>query len=128
MEIRKCTKCKKALFLEEFKVNKGGKVTKNCKKCLEKAKAYIKKCKHGRQKHICKDCEVSTICEHIKIRSTCKDCRGAYNCQHNYQRSQCKDCRGPCRGGICQHDRQRSTCKTCWALCLMSLIFWSTLW
>ena len=51
-ETRQCTACKKALFNDEFKVNKGGKVTKTCKKCLEKAKTYREKSKCSQKEKV----------------------------------------------------------------------------
>ena len=69
-----------------------------------------KKCEHGRQRSLCKECGGSGLCEHGRKRSECKDCGGSGICDHGRQRSRCKDCGG---SGLCEHGRERSRCKDC---------------
>ena len=69
-----------------------------------------KKCEHGRQRFICKDCGGSGICEHGRRRTQCKDCGGGSICEHGRERRYCKDCGG---SSICVHGRRRSQCKDC---------------
>ena len=131
MESKQCTKCKKVLLLEEFKVNdRTGQYTQCCIKCLDVCKKYREKnkcinkrarpqckecggsqiCEHTKIRSTCKDCGGTSICEHYKIRPTCKDCGGNQICIHGKQRSKCKECGG---GSICQHGKIRSKCKGC---------------
>jgi hypothetical protein len=70
----------------------------------------IKKCPHGRQKHICKECGGTSICPHSRIRSHCKDCGGTGICEHNRLRTTCIPCKG---GGVCSHDKKRDNCRIC---------------
>ena len=112
-ETKICTRCKKILLFEDFKVNRRtGQVTKQCIKCLDiqKKSTDKNKCKHQKRKNVCFECGGVGICEHQKRRSRCKDCRGSEICQHQKQKSTCKDCGG---GSICEHLRQRSRCKEC---------------
>ncbi len=51
-----------------------------------------RKCKHNRQKSICKECGGGSICEHNKRKSTCKECGGGSICEHNKMKSNCKEC------------------------------------
>ena len=59
-----------------------------------------KKCPHGRQRHLCRDCGGASICEHGRQRTWCRDCGGA----------SCRDCGG---ASICEHGRQRAQCRNC---------------
>jgi hypothetical protein len=54
-----------------------------CRELMKKAQKcrVARKCEHGRNKHICKDC-------------------GTGHCQHGRQKHQCKDC----GTGYCQHE------------------------
>jgi len=44
-----------------------------------------KKCIHGKQPRICKDCGGSGLCEHQRVRYICKDCGGDGICEHQRQ-------------------------------------------
>ena len=95
MESKQCTKCKRTLLFEEFKMNKRtGQVTKQCIKCIDIVKKSIEKhkCQHGKQKSQCKDCGGIGICEHDRVRSICKECGGSQICEHDRVRSICKEC------------------------------------
>ena len=109
---KQCIKCKVILSVEMFKINSKNEYTKNCIKCLEKDREYRKtlRCKHGKNKSVCRECGGSSICEHDKIRTTCKECKGGAICEHNKERSKCKECKG---GGICIHQKIKSKCKEC---------------
>ena len=49
MESKQCTKCKRTLLFEEFKMNKRtGQVTKQCIKCIDIVKKSIEKHKYAR--------------------------------------------------------------------------------
>ena len=112
-ERKQCTKCKHFLLFEDFRVNKKiGQLTRQCFKCLEKAKMHKKrlKCQHERQRSICKECGGSQICPHERQRSHCKECGGSQICPHERQRSRCKECKG---SQICQHERIRYKCRDC---------------
>ena len=50
------------------------------------------KCKHGRQRWVCKECGGGGICEHGRVRSVCKECGGGSICEHGRVRSACKEC------------------------------------
>jgi hypothetical protein len=108
----KCNRCKVNLLPSNFSVKRDNVLYKHCDSCREKTKKYKDKtkCKHNRQRSLCKDCGGSSICEHNKQRSTCKECGGTSICEHNRQRYKCKECRG---AGICEHNRQRYKCKEC---------------
>ena len=117
MESKRCTKCKKNLLLEQFRMNKRtGQLTKQCIKCLVIGKKSKEKhkCSHGKQRSDCKDpiCGGGggAYCQHQKIRSSCKDCGGDGRCEHQRIRSKCRDCGG---GAYCQHEKIRYTCKEC---------------
>ena len=69
-----------------------------------------KKCTHGKQKSICKECGGVGICEHGRQKSHCKECGGSAVCEHGRQKSRCKECGG---SGICEHGRRKSYCKEC---------------
>ena len=80
----------------------------------------IKRCIHGRQSNICKECKElgvvgEGICEHIRKRYHCKECKalgvgGTGICEHDRQKYKCIDCRGR---GICEHGIQKYVCKDC---------------
>ena len=53
-----------------------------------------KKCEHGRQRTLCKDCGGSGLCEHGREHRYCKECGGSSMCEHGRQRRYCKDCGG----------------------------------
>ncbi len=80
------------------------------KKSGEKPKYIRKKCEHGTQKALCKDCKGSQICKHNRIKSNCKECKGSSICKHNRIKYKCKDCKG---ASICDHDKRRSRCVDC---------------
>ena len=68
------------------------------------------KCKHGRERSRCKDCDGGQICEHNKIKSRCENCGGGQICEYNKTKSIWKDCGG---GQICGNSKRRSQCKDC---------------
>ena len=70
------------------------------------------KCKHNRERRLCKECGGWALCEHNRRKSHCKDCRGSAICQHDRQKTQCKDCGG---SAICKHKRRKIRCKECTA-------------
>ena len=87
-----------------------------------------KRCEHGKNKNICKECKGCQICEHNHIKSTCRECKGGSICEHNKIRSKCVECGGnevckhgknkhfckECKGSqICEHGRQKHYCKVC---------------
>ena len=76
-----------------------------------KKKRTEKKCEHGRQRNICKECGGSGICVHGRVRHDCKECGGTHFCEHGRRRSVCKECGGG--SGICEHGRVRYGCKAC---------------
>jgi hypothetical protein len=86
-----------------------------------KAPRVHKKCPHGRQKSVCKDCGGCGICQHGRRRNSCKDCGVFGICIHGRYKYVCKDCRGSkilsetVGGGvsICEHGRLRRRCKEC---------------
>ncbi len=67
-------------------------------------------CKHNRQKHTCIECRGASVCEHRRLRYSCKDCGGNSFCEHNRLRTSCRECRG---GGRCKHNIIRATCRIC---------------
>jgi len=72
---------------------------------------YIpKKCPHGRQKSLCKECGGVGICTHGRIPCKCKECGGGTYCIHGKRRTVCRECGG---GSLCSHDRLRWECKEC---------------
>ena len=107
---KECTRCKKSVSLDNFKLNKRTEeLNKTCSPCLQK-----RKCQHGRLRSQCKEspCEGSGICQHGRRKDQCKDCEGSQICQHGRCKSYCKE--SPCRGSqICQHGRRKSTCSFC---------------
>ena len=69
-----CTRCKKFLLLDSFRVNKKtGQLNKTCILCLEKRRVS-QSCKHDRRKSICRDCGGGSICEHNKQKRYCTIC------------------------------------------------------
>ena len=112
MKTRKCSTCKRALFLDEFKVTKAGKIRKTCKSCLERSKTNREKtkCQQGKRRSQCKVCGGRQICQHGRERSTCKDYLGASICKHGKRRLRCRDCGG---SQICEHSKIRSLFKDC---------------
>lgn len=68
------------------------------------------KCKHDRERRLCKECGGWALCEHNRRKSHCKDCRGSAICQHDRQKTQCKDCGG---SAICKHKLRKIRCKDC---------------
>ena len=58
-----------------------------------------KKCEHGRERSLCKECGGSGLCEHGRRRSACKDCGHSSFCEHGRRRSICKECGG---SGLCE--------------------------
>ena len=108
---QKCPRCKCYAYPKDF-INLTGRVLKTCQKCRDYSKKNSdkNKCEHGRQRHICKDCDGVSICEHGRIRNKCKDCCGVSICEHGRQRSHCKDCDGV---SFCEHGRRRNYCKQC---------------
>ena len=66
-----------------------------------------KKCRHGKQKSKCVDCDGAGICKHKRVRAACKACNGKAICPHGKQKSKCVDCDG---SGICQHGKQKDKC------------------
>lgn len=94
----------------------------------EKPKYIRKKCEHGKQKYLCKECGGKGVCSHNRYRSICKECNGVSICTHNRIKQHCKDCKGSslcdhgkrrsrcvdCKGGsICEHNRVKSRCINC---------------
>ncbi len=75
-----------------------------------KKKYLIKKCIHGKNKRICKECGGSTICVHGKQKSYCRDCGGSQFCIHSKIKSSCKECGG---SQICEHGKLKTHCKEC---------------
>ena len=75
-----------------------------------KIKKIIKKCEHGKNKFICKECGGKGICIHDKIKSYCKECGGSQICIHDKIRYKCKECGG---GEFCVHDKNKHLCKEC---------------
>ena len=111
--VKQCTRCKKFLSFEKFRVNKkSGQLTKICIPCLEKKKLYgdPNKCEHGKQRCLCKDCKGSSICEHNKRKSECRQCGGSQICELKKIRSYCKAC---CGGCICLHNREKRKYPIC---------------
>ncbi len=76
----------------------------------QKPKYIRKKCEHGKQKYLCKDCGGKGICSHNKAKSICKLCKAISICKHNRIKSQCKDCDG---ASLCDHNKRRSRCIQC---------------
>ncbi len=76
----------------------------------EKPKYVRKKCEHGKQKYLCKECGGSQLCSHDKIKTRCKLCKGKYLCEHNIYKYYCKLCKG---NGICIHNNYKDRCITC---------------
>jgi len=69
-----------------------------------------KKCVHGKQKSLCKECGGSGICEHGRRKDQCKECGGPAFCEHGKRKSICKDC---CGVQICEHGKRKAHCKDC---------------
>lgn len=69
-----------------------------------------KKCEHGRDKYICKDCGGAGICVHGIQKYYCKACCGGAYCKHGVQKHVCIECGGI---GVCKHGIQKYTCKAC---------------
>lgn len=76
----------------------------------ENPKYIRKKCEHGKQKYLCKDCGGKGICKHNITKSACKICKGASICDHNRIKQHCKECNG---ASICEHNKRRSRCIIC---------------
>lgn len=70
------------------------------------------KCKHNRERRLCKECGGWALCEHNRRKSHCKDCRGTAMCIHQRQKTQCKECGG---SAICTHKRRKMRCHECLA-------------
>ncbi|OLP73031.1 hypothetical protein AK812_SmicGene47906 [Symbiodinium microadriaticum] len=100
-----------------------------------------KKCPHGRQRHVCRDCGGSSLCQHDRQKHNCRECgdclcphgksnygyfcakcNGKGLCQHGVSKYQCPECR-PARLGSrnregeikykCPHGRERHNCSDC---------------
>jgi hypothetical protein len=69
-----------------------------------------KKCLHGKQTQMCKDCGGSGLCEHDRERAYCKECGGSQICAHGKERRHCSPCGG---NQTCEHGKQRYGCKKC---------------
>ena len=69
-----------------------------------------KKCPHGRQRHLCRECGGVSICEHGRQRTLCRDCGGASICEHGRRRERCRDCGG---SSVCERGRRRHQCCDC---------------
>lgn len=106
----KCSNCNMEKDKRLFLSASTGRVFKQCERCRELKRKNIKKCEHGRQKHLCKECGGSSICEHGGARARCKKCNGVEICEHKRRRQYCKDCGG---SQICAHDKQKHYCKYC---------------
>jgi hypothetical protein len=114
-----CNHCN--FFINEINFRKGH---NKCKKC----EYQRRKCKHGKQKSFCIDCNGGGICEHGKRKSFCIDCYGSAFCEHGKYKSYCIDCGGSqicehgkykyicidCGGnGVCKHGKRKSQCIDC---------------
>lgn len=54
--------------------NTGSEGSDGSKKASKKRERVKKKCPHGRQKYLCKDCGGTGICEHGRQKAWCRDC------------------------------------------------------
>lgn len=75
-EKKKCNRCKVERPVKYFSLKRSEEYFKSCDECKEKQKIAKNKnkCKHGRQRTQCKECDGANICEHEKYRSSCKEC------------------------------------------------------
>ena len=48
-------------------------------------------CFHGKQKHVCKECQGTGICVHGKQRASCRRCKGSSTWTHS--KRNCKHCK-----------------------------------
>ena len=138
MESRQCTKCKKTLLLDLFRMHqRTGQYTKYCINCLDNEKKYIEKnkCKHGKQRPKCKDPECDgggAFCNHGKQRYQCRDpqCEGggSFCKHHNIQKSNCRDplCGGG--GSFCTHNKIKYQCPICDPIGHLASIVRSRIW
>jgi len=78
---------------------------------INKKKIVVKKkCPHGKQKSMCKDCGGVGVCVHGKRKQVCKECNGSGFCTHGKLKYRCKDCGG---GAICIHGQRNTDCRQC---------------
>lgn len=124
----KCTRCNVLRTLKSF-INDKGRKLKTCDKCRERAKYYYNKykCRHGREKDNCRECNGKNICRHDRIKHQCIECGGNQICKHDKRESTCKKCKGTqvckhggfkhnckiCGTAICKHGIQKHYCKKC---------------
>ena len=87
------------------------------KKCQHGKDPYICRdcggkgiCKHDKQKHRCKECGGSSICKHDKMKHLCTECNGSSICTHGKNKRYCKDCDG---NAFCIHGKQKQRCIDC---------------
>ena len=64
-----------------------------------------RKCKHGKQKLLCRDCSGYKICEYNRIKWQCVVCGGRQKTNAHNQRKFI--CRGCCGSQICIHKRHK---------------------
>eukprot|EP01083_Nonionella_stella_P175727 612810_1 len=83
-KIIKCNMCKQDK--PELEYSKSSR--RRCRKCQSQAT----KCKHNKDKRICRECGGSAFCPHNTIKSRCFECGGKQMCQHKRRKRQCKDC------------------------------------
>ena len=79
METKQCAKYKRVLFLDEFKVNKGGKVTKTCKNAWRRQKRIVKSQNvhirnKGHMQRLWRKPDLHSIERKLKYKVYCKDC------------------------------------------------------
>eukprot|EP01083_Nonionella_stella_P309341 1095260_1 len=83
-KIIKCNMCKQEKPVLEYSKSS----RRRCRKCQSQAT----KCKHNKDKRICRECGGSAFCPHNKIKSRCFECGGKQMCPHKRRKRQCKDC------------------------------------
>jgi hypothetical protein len=67
-------------------------------------------CKHGKEKHQCRDCCSSAFCIHNKRKAYCRHCRGSAFCEHNKRKADCRHCGG---SAFCEHGKRKNRCRHC---------------
>lgn len=106
----KCSRCH--CWRDKMEYLKKDRVLKSCVSCRQNdiKQREKQKCKHGRRRSHCVECNGGSICEHKRQRSTCIECGGSGICEHRRRRNECVECGG---SSICKHKRKRNTCIEC---------------